>query len=286
MPISSFRCRTTQRTSDGKVVDRPEDEHIIVEDAHDPIIDMETWEKVQARIENREYASRVKMEFDPCELAGLCVCKVCNRRMVRQYSTQHYKKKDGTTNIYHKEFLWCTTAGCTFVKYRNIERDLLTTLEHLQNLSDTDLTAAMKELVKESESAADYSNEDLQRNIELKKEDLLRRRKFIYKKHEDGIYTDEDLIERRNEIDKELAQLEKTQITPVDKTQPLSPSRTREKITSILERYEKTTHKSARNEILKSVFDKVIVEVIERGRGRKEAVHAIYPYLKADIVTH
>lgn len=281
--IGRIKFRTTQRNSDGKVVERPESEHIVVEDAHEPIIDMETWEKVQARIENRDYNPRTKLEFDPCELAGLCVCKKCGRKMVRQYSVQHYKKTNGEKSIYHKEFLWCTTAGCTFVKYRNIEHSLLNSLTALRDLDDKELQYAFKHMTAEESSQKEYSQDDLLKQVELKKEELKRRRKFIFQKHQDGIYSDEDFITNRNEIDKELEQLEKTVIAPAGTPKEINPSKTRENITSVLEAYQKTTHKSARNAILKTVFDKVVVEVLEKGRGRKEAKHAIKPYLKADI---
>jgi hypothetical protein len=55
--------------------------------------------------------------------------------MVRQYSVQHYKKKDGSESVYHKEFLWCTTNGCTFVKYRDAEEDILLGLEQMNALN-------------------------------------------------------------------------------------------------------------------------------------------------------
>ncbi|MHB1126097.1 MAG: hypothetical protein ACYC2T_03935 [Bacillota bacterium] len=56
--------------------------------------------------------------------------------MVRQYSTQHYRKKDDSVSVYKKEFLWCNTDGCTFVKYRDVERDILQALAALGTLDN------------------------------------------------------------------------------------------------------------------------------------------------------
>lgn len=283
--IGRLRFRTTQRTADGKVIPRPESEHIVVEDAHEPIIDAETWDKTQARIEGRETNPRTKLEFDPSELAGLCVCKVCGRKMIRQSSVQHYTKQDGTETVYHKEFLWCTTSGCTFVKYRNIEADLLETLKYLQNLDDDMLQDQLKGIINEKSNEVN-TQEDLKKHVEIRKEDLKRRLKFVYDKFESGFYSDEIFLERRSEIEKEMNELENMHFEedPDAEEDNFNPNLIRKNISSVLEAYHNASHKSDKNKILRKVFDHVVVEVIEKGRGRREAKHVIYPYLKYNIV--
>jgi DNA invertase Pin-like site-specific DNA recombinase len=283
--IGRIRFRTTQRTADGKVIPRPESEHIIVEDSHAPIIDMETWEKVQARIEGRDTTTRTKLDFDPCELAGVCVCKVCGHKMLRQYSVQNYKKQDGTVTQYHKEFLWCHSTGCTFVKYRNIEADLLETLKYLQNLDDNMLQSNLQAILSEKSKEV-TTTEDLKKHVEMRKEDLKRRLNFIFDKFESGIYSDEIFLQRKAEIEKELNELKNVQFEEIEEADEgnFNPELVRRNITSILEAYQNASHKSDRNKILRSVFDHVVVEVIEKGRGRREAKHVIYPVLKYNLV--
>lgn len=285
--IGNIRFRTTQRTADGKQIPRPEDEHIIVEDAHPPIIDLDTWEKAQAKMEGRETVPRSKLDFDPCELAGLCVCNVCGRRMVRQYSTQHYKKKDGTTTVYHKEFLWCTTPGCTFVKYRNIEEDLIGLLSYLTELDDNTFLNVLEPMITKKTSLPS-NEEEMAKHVEMRHESLKRRLKFVYEKYESGIYSDQEFVERREEIEKEIASLEKITLKtdePVVTQDSMDPSTIRGNIKTVLEEYNLANHKSDRNIILRSVFDKVTVKIIEKGRGRKQAKHMIYPEIKVGLLS-
>lgn len=283
--IGNIRFRTTQRTADGKQIPRPESEHIFVEDAHEPIIDMDTWNKTQDRINNRAPATNTKLDFDPCELAGLCVCKICGRKMVRQYSVQHYKKADGTESVYHKEFLWCTSKGCTIVKYRNVEEDLLETLKYLQHLDNNLLKTQIESII--SNKPNDTTNtEDIKKHIELRKEDLQRRLKFVYEKYESGIYKDHEFLERRSAIEKELEEVVSVSIEEEEHQtiEEVNLDRVRSNLSSILEAYQQASHKSDRNKILRSVFDHVVIEILEKGRGRKQAVHSITPVLKYDLI--
>jgi len=287
--IGTIRFNTMMTTADGKRVPRPENEHVIVENAHPAIIDQETWQKVQDRIENRETVSHEKLDFEVCELAGICRCIKCGRKMVRQYSVQHYKKRDGSgeTSVYHKEFLWCNTQGCTFVKYRSIEDDLLTTLQYLADLDDKTLKSYMENAVVKEEKKAVLTQNDIANSVRIRKEDLQRRMKFIFDKFESGIYTDEMFLERKAEIDKEIADLEKIQINEKhneEEKKEVNTQRVKENIRSILEAYKAAARKSDRNKILKAVFDHVDIEIIEKGRGRRPAVHQIHPFLKSSIL--
>lgn len=278
-----MKYRTTKRTPNGKQVPRPEEEHIVVDDAHPAIIDMETWQRVQNRMENREKTPRSKMDFEPCELAGLCVCKKCGKKMIRQYSVQNYKRKDGGITKYEKEFLWCTNAGCTFVKYRHIEEDLLLTLSYLKDLDDTRLTKQLEQFVVYSDND-DKPVEDMKKHISAKREELKRRMSFIFDKYESGIYSDEIFLERKAEIENQLKELENINLEESEEgSEEINTEVARENISTILEAYHAAQHKSDRNEILRAVFDHVMVEVIEKGRGRIPAKHAIYPILKANL---
>lgn len=283
--IGTIRFRQFKNVN-GKRIPLPKEEHIIVPNAHPAIIDMDTWNKVQSRINNRETVPHNKLDFDVCELAGLCVCKKCGRKMVRQSSTQHYKKKDGTKSVYLKEFLWCTTQGCTFVRYRAIEEDIIETLRILSELDDDLLQKQIEAMIVEN-GKNEVSQEDLIKQIQLRKEELKRRMDFIFEKYETGIYTDEIFLERKAEIEKQMAELEKIKIeAPEEETNAeMSPKKAREKIKSVLEAYKQTEHKSQRNQILRSVFDHVVVEIIKPGRGSRAAVHEITPYLKSSFLS-
>lgn len=280
----TLKFRTTKRKLNSSTqVPRPEDEWIIVEDAHPAIIDPVTWEKVQYRINNRD-TTNTKLDFDPCELAGICVCVECGHKLIRQYSTQHYKKADGTETVYHKEFLWCRTPGCTFVKYRSIEEDLLETLKYLSELNDNLLNEQIKHLIV-TDSKAETNVDELQKHVESRKQELNRRLKFIHEKYETGVYDDEEFIQRRNELKKEIEELEQIKIDVPDEKESIEPKFIKTQIKSILEAYQASKNKSDKNKILRAVFDHVDVKILEKGRGRKPAVHQITPYLKSSFLS-
>ncbi|MGG1650124.1 recombinase family protein [Paenibacillus sp. NRS-1780] len=283
--IGTMRFRTTQRVN-GKVVQRPEEEHIIVPNAFPAIIDTDTWEKAQAKLQDSSHKPRNKMDFAPCELAGLCVCQKCGRRMVRQYSVQNYKTKSGATSKYHKEFLWCTSAGCTFLKYRSIEEDLLEVLQHFKNLDKDILQEQLSLLIAADQK--DNRQEDISAYIEQRSKELKNRMRFVYEKYETGKYTDEMFDERKAEIDSELQELtilegEANKQFPVEKNK-IDIDVVKKNLTSVLEAYQAADDKSDRNKILRSVFDHVIVELTERGRGRIPAKYVLYPVLKPGLV--
>lgn len=181
------------------MVQRPEEEHIIVPDAFPAIINPTIWLQAQGKLIDSAHKPRNKMDFSPCELAGLCVCHKCGRRMVRQYSVQNYKTKSGAISKYHKEFLWCTTSGCTFLKYRSIEEDLLEVLRHFSNLDKDILQEQLSQLIAEDKKV-NYK-EDVSSYIESRSKELKNRMNFIYEKYETGKYTDEMFDERKAEID-------------------------------------------------------------------------------------
>lgn len=281
--IGTVKFRTTEHNSTGRQVARPSDEHIIVENAHEPLIPLGVWEKAQLKNQTSRNKPRTRLDFEPCELAGICVCKSCGRKMVRQYSTQHYKKQDGSTSIYHKEFLWCTTAGCTFVKYRSIEDDLLEVIRFLGDLEDSVLQDQLAAIISRPETSK-KTMEELARQIDQKRADLKRRLKFIFDKYEEGIYSDEVFLERKSEVESELAGLEAVMVkTDDDATDNFDIKIVRKNLSSILTAYQNAAHKSDRNRILRGVFDHVLIEVIEKGRGKIQAKHVIYPVLRFDL---
>lgn len=283
--IGVLRYNTTQTTTDGKKVPRPQDEHIIVRDAHPPIIDMDTWNRVQYRIENREGTTKTKLDFEPNELAGLCVCKMCGRKFIRRHSKRKYKKKDGSYSVYIKDFLFCGTTGCTYVKFTSIEEDLLETLRFLKGLDPIALEAQLNRIrIEEKPSRA---KDDMKEYIKIREEEIKRRMNFIYDKYETGIYTDEMFLERKDELDKELDNLKKVKVDDdiQEERKRIDIKLVKSNLTSILEAYKKADSKSVKNQLLHLVFSQVNIEILEKGRGRKAAVHMIEPYLRSSFFT-
>ncbi|MGG3504774.1 recombinase family protein [Paenibacillus lautus] len=267
--MGTLKFKTTKRV-DGKRIDLPEDEHIVAEDAVPAIIDRETWDRAQKKIRDSRHKPHNKMDFSPCELAGICRCSVCGKKMVRQYSVQKYTNKSGAISTYHKEFLWCTNPGCTFVKYRAVEESLLKILERLLNLKDKELKREAEAILANSKRT-DSVEIDHSEYISQRLKELKNRMNFIYEKYESGRYSDEVFDERKSEVEKELMQLkelESQSSRPNHKNVDIDLNTIRLNIKNILEAYKNAEDKTDRNSILRKVFEDVEVVLVERGRGR------------------
>ncbi len=269
--IGTVKYRMRKRVGN-QYFDRPAEEWIVVKNAHLPVIDPETWELAQKKLHSISKLPNTKLDFSPCELAGLIVCNHCGKRMIRQYSIQKYKRKTSPdVSIYHKEFLWCTTPGCTFVKYRQVEESLL---EYLKLLSELDLKRLEETFIdlysSQKESATSIDTSDL---AAKKLEELKRRLRFVCEKYESGIYDDTMFLERKSEIQNEIEVLEKI---PKSSSESNSNQVHRDfiafknNISSILSAYTACNNKTLKNELLRRLI--VVVILNKTGKGTFDLV--------------
>lgn len=281
--IGISRFNTTQVLANGKKVPRPLNEHIIVKDAHPAIIDKETWDKVQHRINNRGIPTHTKLDFEPNQLAGLCICKKCGGTFIRRGGVQRYTKKDGSVSVYEQFMLFCGTNGCTYVRYHAIEEDILATLKLVRALEPDTLVAYLQHMIKIDLVS---TKEDIVKRVKAKREELNRRMQFIYDKFESTIYTDEIFLERKAEIDKELEELEKINIeeTVAGKKDIIDVHVIKDRLNSIFETYNESTRKADKNKLLRAVFSHINIEILEKGSGARPSVHQIEPFLKSTML--
>ncbi|OPA80239.1 recombinase family protein [Paenibacillus selenitireducens] len=290
--IGVLKYRSTM-TIEGRAVERPEDERVVIQDAHDSIIDPETWKQAQDKLQNKRiiHVPRVKSEFIPYELSGLTICKVCGKRMVRQYSNRPYTKKNGEISYHEKELLWCSTAGCTFVKYRPIVEDLIEVLRYFKDIDDNDnvIEEKLKAITAQKNLPPKETEEDITQHIERRKKELKHRLKFALSKHASGVYDDELFLEQKNEIDAELERLntlsqQREQQQEDEREETIDIHLVKQNMTTILDLYNACTDRGEKNTLLRKVFDHVVIERLEKGRGSSPSKHIIYPVLKYNFI--
>ncbi|GBF34321.1 site-specific recombinase [Desulfocucumis palustris] len=262
--IGTVKYRTRKRIAN-KYFNRPEEEWIVVEHAHEPIIDKETWDLAQKKLQKVAEQPKVKLDFSPCELAGLVVCSKCGHRMVRQYSVQNYKKKAGGISKYHKEFLWCPTPGCTCVKYRDVESEILRYLDILDEFDTQKLDEIFGQVYQQQKEAA--VSIDTNESVQRRKAELKRRLKFIYEKYEAGIYDDQIFQERRDEIEKELSMLDAIESPGTKKpVQGQEMLQLKKNIKTFLEAYHSAENKTLKNKLLSDLI--AVVYLNKTGKGK------------------
>lgn len=287
--IGTIKFKTTEVLKNGKRAKTPESEHIIAEDAHEPIIDKEMWNEVQKKINNKPIQPHNPLDFAPSELASVCSCSVCGGKLVRNCGTVKYKRKDGSESEYVKEFLKCQKDYCMSVKYRDIENAILSSLEQLEKLDEKQLKDALNNIVaKENDSVDVKTKGKMLEQIEQKEKELKQRMEFIYDKYEKGIYSDEMFLQRKSVIDKETAEMieMKKELDSDEEVMrdDVDIDKVKSNLTSILETYHSLTEKEDKNKLLRTVFKDVVVEIIEKGRGRTPAKFIIYPILRYNIL--
>ncbi|MGO4372135.1 recombinase family protein, partial [Paenibacillus sp. MCAF20] len=187
--LGTVSYRRTESTSDGKVIDRPDEEHVVVYNAHDPIIDLKTWNIVQEKQANTSYNPRVRLHARIYELTGLCVCKSCGNKLVRNEQQQNYRKKNDEVSVYRKEFLVCNHTQCTKVKYELVLEQLIETISYLRGLNDEEIETTLSAITADkTEVVPQKSIKDIEQYIDRRSAELNSRMKFIRDKYELGKY--------------------------------------------------------------------------------------------------
>ena len=283
-----IKYRTHERNKEGKRIERPKSEHIYVEDAHEPIIEKDYWEKVQDKIKNKLSLPHNPLDFAPNELASVCTCSVCGGKLIRNAQRQKYKRKDDSEVIYYKEFLKCLRGNCMSVKYRDVEDAVLDALKEIRDMDDLDLKEYLLDIVKrKKENSNSQSKEQMLEQIKNKEKEIKDRLNFIYEKYELGIYTDEMFIERKSALDKEQQELKLSMDhleTPELEDEQVSIDKIRTHIKNVLDSYTRLKSKERKNKLLRSTFEEVSVTVTKKGRGRTPAEFYIVPLLRYDLI--
>jgi len=267
--IGILKYRTRYRIKN-KYYKRPLNEWIVVHDAHEPIIDLDTWK--QARFKMDSNSINVKNNFEQCELAGLVTCSKCGKRMVRQNSVQHYKKKDGTESIYNKEFLSCLTNGCTYVKYREVEKEILNTLVNIISIKKDELKDFINNhyIVASTENKPDYkiNCQEIEARINKQIDSKKRKLNFVYENYENGVYTKEVFFERLKIVEDEIEQLKNYKIEDITSNDDIDYDEIYnviqfniENLLSVYNEVGKTT----RNKLLLSAIKQVFLNKISKG---------------------
>jgi site-specific DNA recombinase len=70
---------TTRSFKDNRIVERPPEEWVIVENTHEPLVDQATFDTVQERIKIKQPATWTNTDN---MFRGLMICGGCNTRMV------------------------------------------------------------------------------------------------------------------------------------------------------------------------------------------------------------
>ncbi|SDG73539.1 Site-specific DNA recombinase [Aneurinibacillus thermoaerophilus] len=271
--VGTVQFRTT-RTHKGTKIKQDKKDWIVVENAHEPIIDKETFEKAGQKMKENRSSPKVKLEFEPTPLASLIVCSKCGNKMQRQYSTQYYTKKDGTKSCYRKEFMIC--LGCSvYMKYNSVEEEVLRILEEdFINVNPETLKEKLKEIIDIEKMQQNKKIDPLNRISVLEKQlqdldgELTALRRMLRK----GQISDEEYEQDRAEIlrqkeDKERQLNFLRKETQAEQVEELDVETLQAGFKDILHLYRYgELSKGEKNELLRGIFDYIVLEKTGKGK--------------------
>ncbi|MGM0974787.1 MAG: recombinase family protein [Bacillota bacterium] len=271
--IGTVKFRTT-RVRNKKKIKMEEKDWIITPNAHTALVSKETFEKAAEIMEENKNSPKVRLDFEPQPLASLIICSSCGNKMQRQYSTQKYKKKDGSETTYHKEFMQCLACK-VYMKYRSIEQEVLKILQ--ENFIEVDIDILKQKLEEmidldkvQQSNSIDPANRTnmIQEQLKGIEGELTALRRMLRK----GQITDEeyevdrgDLLKQKAEKEKQLSFLQsenhKEQVEEVD------VEAIQKGFKSLYDLYiNGNLSKGEKNEILRGIFDYIILEKIGKGK--------------------
>ncbi len=265
-PVYIGKIRWSARPQKKKMVDgqlvkeRPrakEDEVVLVDGLHEPLIDLKIWETAQQKLRENPTHPCPKNSTIANPLAGLVVCGMCGRRMVRRpYTNRNYP-----------DTLMCPVSSCDNISsaLELVEDHILQALQEWLNQYKL---AYGKQPV--SASQADLKKKALKKaQSELK--DLEKQRDNIYDLLEKGIYTTEIFLARSQGISEKITDTQnriqqinsdiEREIRTVQNQKIIIPRAER-----VLSRYPKAKTPAEKNELLKSVIEKVVYTKTINGR--------------------
>jgi len=282
------RTRTVAVGSN-KIMFRPEEEWVVAENAHEPIITKELWDLVQEKLRSRKRA--VKEYGKPHIFAGIIRCMDCGKVM-RFNNRKTVSKNIGEFNCRtNAEFgrEYCTTH---YITYDNVSKTVISSIRGLAAKAIKNENAFLKQLESESETYKANADKELAADIAKTEErynKVCRISKQLYEDNTLGKVTQNFFITAMPEYEKEQKEL-------FDKLEALKKVRTeREKKISQLSAFVGVLKKYADVKELDSVMLNELISKVEIGQrdinpdnGRREQeiriTYRLYPVVQSKII--
>ncbi|MCC8351683.1 recombinase family protein [Bacillus sp. AF23] len=286
--IGTVKYKVREKEKDGKRTIRPENEQIIVPDAHTPIIDKDQFEEANKKIENKIPLLPNRSDYKLNELAGVCICADCGGPLSKYEAKRKRQNKNGTESLYHVKVLRCLNNKCMNVRYNDVEEAILDYLKYLQALNDNDLTKHLGSVIQSHENKNNIrSKKQMNEQFEQREKELKNKLNFIFDKYESGIYSDEIFLQRKSVLDKELQELKKAKDEInglVDFKGGLDINQLKENIKNAIELYESSENREEKNKLLRIMLQKVIVKMTAKRKGPIPAQFEITPILRYNFL--
>ncbi len=252
-----------KRMVNGQIVkERPRenpDHWILADGLHEPLVDLKTWNAVQQKLnENSSHPCPKDMALaNP--LAGLVICGKCGRRMVRR----PYTNRD------YPDTIMCPAASCDNISsaLESVERKILQALQewltqYRLNYETMENTGPAKQ--------ADLKEKAL-RNTQCELKKLENQRDHIYELLEQKTYSTAVFLDRIKNTNDKIEETQKSITLLEREMKPFSNAEQGQKaiiprLEKVLAQYHNAKTPAEKNELLKSVINKIVYTKTVNGR--------------------
>ncbi|MBH8609093.1 recombinase family protein [Thermoactinomyces sp. CICC 10521] len=238
---------------------RKEDEIILADGKHPPIIDIDTWNQAQ-EIRTKKVIPKLKKNFSLTNpFAGLLTCGKCGRHMSITRKSRK-KTKNPETRI---KYAVCNSrasgvfCGNKLTRLDYIEEKVLEEIK--KRLADFELQINADDYITENHKL--QLLEIKMKNTEKEIQDLMAQLDRIYNNFERGLYSDELFLERQEKVKKELDKArERLKLTKEEYIKEEGHQRPMESIPILRHVLDVYHHLSIRgkNLLMKQIIEKII----------------------------
>ena len=248
--------KEVKKIIDGEIkvttVTNKEGEYILSDGIHEPIIDIETWEKAQNYIKQIPPSPAPLKNGLKNPFAGIIICGICGKKMFRK---PYINKPDS---------LYCDNRNCENkgTYYNLVEREILLSLQNWIDDYKTRNNVKFTKYKSNSKSQISIKEKQVEK-IEKDKGVLEKQLEKAYVLLEQGIYDAKEFLERSAALKKSISDFEKNikalqkeisaESIHLNTNENFIP-----KVESILQGYDKISSIEEKNKLLKQILSKVI----------------------------
>lgn len=247
---------TTRSYKDKRIVERPPEEWVIVENTHEPLVDQETFDAVQERIKIKQPATWANSDN---MFRGLMICGGCNTRMV--FSARKGRKSKGHFSCNKNRRYGGTECSTHYITLEQVTELLLGDIQKHAALAAEDRNAYVEHLMQLSEREWNGERASSQQEAEACKRRLVELDtllQHIYEDHVFGRLTDERYATMSANYEAETEKL-KTRYTEIQ-TQLSAftkKARSAKAFADLVEQYTDITELTP--ELLHTLVEKIVV---------------------------
>ena len=244
--------RGSKSFKDKRIVDRPEDEWITVENTHEALVDQETYDTVQARLSVKQPATWANVEN---KFRGLMYCGECHNRLV--YSNR-YK---GRFRCGRHQRFGDTHCSGHYISRTQVETLLLGDIQTHAHLAASDKKKYIELLTQLSERGVNSEKASYQKEVARCERRISELDAILKKLYEDrvfGVITDERYAAMSADYEAEQKKV-KARLSELQNQLDAFTKRTRDArdFAALVEQYTDITELD--EELLHTLIDKIVV---------------------------